>query len=772
MQSPSIRRYVHPLTLLALCVAGCAELDHDNNDQAEATPSREIIEFKSAPQGARLELPSSTTLAADGELRFVVHNERAQQGQLEVDLYTGSEQGSASTSGVVVVVLPANGRQELSLPTSALVLPRGELNVPAYVHLDATVRYADGTAVRTSAKGLYAEPQGDGWLLYDEDERKQRPYAGALSALARGVSGKWPAGSSLVPARWTSEREFAQTSQRDGVVIKPSVEKVAVPTNPTLCVTMTTNYNDAAFGDQVTQLGDVERAAIGMNYIVEGPCDASGNCAGLVASGTLGDGFGSSRQSCTSGGVALQTESTYVLHLESAGTVGGSQVRARDLRTATAPTFASALFTVPTGGLNQLRLNVTPSPGVPDNAHNLYHGVAFGLSRNPGAVPLNATFDIDPGMGGGYRCWADTVKLEGFMAQLKFIIGHELGHFVHHVNAGFAPNHCDAAANDYGDQGNGDVAGSPFPGACNTVVPPGTPDGHGVFSREWMSASMIEGFADFYSAAIYNDPFNDSDCTYRHLGAQTIDCEGTTTHPDRFALQFCNAPPSGWARDRSSEYDWFKLFWDVRTDAAPTERPSMNDILRWIAQADDATPYTRDNYFRLLHEAANAPGRPAGLRDSWNNARLFTGVNGAPVFNIQALTGKFVRAAADEAGSRAGILLGDTLPGAQANWELFELYNSNPAQLDFSLVANANGLHVAVDTNLPGGALRAASFAAGTNEQFELRDFGDGTFGFLSLANGNFVTAMADDTLQTITPGSEAPPAVRFNLTLGYLGTH
>jgi hypothetical protein len=323
----------------------------------------------------------------------------------------------------------------------------------------------------------------------------------------------------------------------------------------------------------------------------------------VVASGFLGDGFGSLAQSCTP---TLNVENgTYAMFLYTMGSVGGNLFLVRDELVSNDiwAAWYQVSWPPPSGSVNAPVART-------DTAMNVYQAIAFSLSQNPGLTPFSSwkVFRVNDTAGpGGTPLTAQGG--EGFVwigrpnSERKFIIAHELGHAVEQNSAGIG------AAVDLSDIGNP-------PAACQST----TAD-HTLTSREWITTAKIEGFANFYAAASFNLPNSGADCWMR-VGPTRVDCAGTMTHAARWMETQC---VNGTFGARGVELDWLRAFWDVRVFGAT--RPSMNTMLRWIRDADDVNRWMSTNAYGLLDAEANDTAtHGTAINTNWDAAKVANGI--------------------------------------------------------------------------------------------------------------------------------------------------
>jgi hypothetical protein len=163
----------------------------------------------------------------------------------------------------------------------------------------------------------------------------------------------------------------------------------------------------------------------------------------------------------------------------------------------------------------------------------------------------------------------------------KYTIGHEYGHAVTLVEivSQFAP-------------GPVDYCFDPDP---NDVPPPYSCSQHTWESPEWQSAAIVEGFADFYSLAAWNDLPDEGYRGMPNGWANFAEILATSDPPDSlyvtdlcFGIQHCDP---GVANER----DWAYFLWDV-VQADVLALPDVMDLLEGFYPtwplADSATDAT------------------------------------------------------------------------------------------------------------------------------------------------------------------------------------
>ena len=217
----------------------------------------------------------------------------------------------------------------------------------------------------------------------------------------------------------------------------------------------------------------------------------------------------------------------------------------------------------------------------------MYRGVVGGI----GGTPLINFYGMSSGCGasGGGDVWIASACV------LKFAIGHEIGHTIGYLrdeSTGSSNDLLAAEDNCDGEHRSGNTA-------------------HSLTSKEYQSTAAVEGWADFYSANLWNDATT-SDCTYVRHYPTDFDLDSTDDTPLDNSSSCEGVPVSGlpsyvsaddWLEDlvnaadaggctgtlsnRGAQYDWLRFFWDMRTDQALT---LGNLAVLW----DDMDPRTFD----------------------------------------------------------------------------------------------------------------------------------------------------------------------------------
>ena len=161
-----------------------------------------------------------------------------------------------------------------------------------------------------------------------------------------------------------------------------------------------------------------------------------------------------------------------------------------------------------------------------------------------------------------------TVHIHPNGNQKKFLIGHEMGHALVHRWINYHP-YASYTQNN---------------GGANCTTPVGMH--HAMHSREYQSAALTEGFAQFYSTVAWNYEtkktgwFHYYKPNYKNGSVTLVDVEfGGTGGAHRYLETQCTDVPDG----RGVELDWLRALWDYRTNNG--DKPSRYQILRQIKNA-------------------------------------------------------------------------------------------------------------------------------------------------------------------------------------------
>jgi hypothetical protein len=640
-----------------------------------ARSARQKSEFAPLLEAVRVDLPASVRLSADGNIPIRIQNLRDVAGAATLSVYLGSGAGVRRIDEYRAFELQAGATQQLTLLAADLALPAGHFDVAGGITLDVEVEYEDGITLRRTAQPLYFQPEGDGFLVYDQATRDARPDHGLLTQQARFVQSiapdamivnsyiapdndpnlepPMPVGGPAPPAELSDDEMLERMATMMGLTRRPvptlrdskdhpvsELETNASTVTTKFCFQQLTNFNDSSgcpdsdgiCEDAYQKSGNVNRTNIGNIYEVYGPvtCGASGCTTGPdIALAYLGDGFGTTTQGCAPASVSLTAGLQYIVQIWSAGKVANSGVSAADAFVGDAIAPIATLFTVPSAPA--AITNLVQVPVRFDVAQNAYVAISFGMSRMPPIVSIpNIIMHINDN-GDTFASGTDRqdVQVARIFAQSKMLMGHEFGHeiMLWNINETTTNTHYDLS-----DTGN--LSGNPM---CNSAA-----DSHSFKSREFTSAAVDEALASFWSAGAFNLNNQNDDCwvnipdEFNKSGSTVaiwVDCGATGTTQSGFVTTRPwlnkNCKGSGTGSDplagRGNEADWLRAFWDLRTLNA--SRPSVAQIYTWIKTANDTTSWQRDNWFQLLDAEANdTVNNPAALNTTWDSVKVGTGI--------------------------------------------------------------------------------------------------------------------------------------------------
>lgn len=264
-------------------------------------------------------------------------------------------------------------------------------------------------------------------------------------------------------------------------------------------------------------------------------------------------------------------------------------------------------------GPTNLNLN-NHDEGIPGSSHQSLQDVFIN--------PTHAT-DIDADVA------AETVN----GSRMKFLIGHEVGHwFLNHA--------WDNGAADSFHQYN---FNSPAPTAA-CAFSAGLGGGHALFSQEWNASAFFEGFPHFLSALAFNthSETNGFFRYYKYVPAYTtlqsaewiVDVENSGTPAGGFAHANCKVngvltPGTG------TEVDWLRHYWDFRTNAAtsPEVKPTHGQLFMTLVNTQFWTPWVgHDVYDKLvaglgLFDIGLTATQQAALVDRWETLGAINGID-------------------------------------------------------------------------------------------------------------------------------------------------
>lgn len=217
-------------------------------------------------------------------------------------------------------------------------------------------------------------------------------------------------------------------------------------------------------------------------------------------------------------------------------------------------------------------------------------------------------------------------------ARRKFLIGHEVGHWLQYQWIG-GDILADIAVDPYGVQ-------NPSGTACDSA---GVPGNHALRSLEFEVGAFVEGVAHFFSTLAYND-HDETDGAfhyYKDIGAYDFDVvdveHGPTGGDDNAYANVCGCPASCsytdgtagavQANQLGTELDWLRAYWDFRTNAGPGTKPTHRQIFDHLNDTYDASGShygLTDTHDRLENEL------PAGLVSRWDEAMDYNGADNTP----------------------------------------------------------------------------------------------------------------------------------------------
>jgi hypothetical protein len=584
---PPSRTHRRWLAATLLLVAACAD-DPDQDSEAPPTTGEKV----EGDAWLDLELTSPDQLAVGGTpVSLIIHNRRDQDAETSILVTVISEQGVTKRHGVRHASVPAGDTRAVQLTLEDLNLPEAELASAGQVWITADTQFADGEHLAPSADTRYFHRTGREFALYDRKARDEvfnhGNFTQEVSSLSeREALGAIEANPSLtaplaadVEERTSDDAHGEVHDERlevlSGLLMlaltRPGSESLPKATiSKRYCFELATTYDDIGIGeDYFTAAGATFRPARGIFW-------RSGGLSGFADSG-----------GCT-GPITSDVGFEYIFTFESRGNSGGHNITSRDTG---ATTGVAAVRALVDGAAVQ---TVRASPN--DARFNAYVAAAYAANSHAGlgTGSINLVTGSDDNALRG-----DSIHLTTAGTRRKFTIAHEFGHFIQRDSAGDIAPDCSFSS-----------VSCPASGS------------HHVRSKEHASCAFSEGFAWFYSGDVWNS-HDQSDCFLRAYGTTTVNCgAGDAAIPTRFMETMCDPTYPG----RGNETDWMRTFWDLHTDAANEVQPTMNQILRWMEDANDhGTAWTRTNSFTLLDAEADRKGGQLNIH--WDINKTFYGID-------------------------------------------------------------------------------------------------------------------------------------------------
>ena len=569
-----------------------------------SVPGADVHRWSASP--LRLDRASGSgveSMAPGSRLLLTATNGDSQGGELTVDAMVLSDRGMEARKGVATAIVAGGSRTLVPVALADLELPREALRFSGLVSFTASLSYPDGSVESASPiLELFFHPEGDGWLVYGDDERRAFFSGGALVAedRAKGRGG----------ANWGtafSRRVAEDTGWRPEEDASPAVVKGAgggERATMKICIEQFSAFSDAGVGEDYWQ-SSASTARPSRGAFVGIWREGTSN---PIWGAILGDGRGAGDpgSGCTEELNLPDPVGTYdyTFQIFTSGNVQGNAVNsAYDGGGILDWNFTRAL----TGsGTHVVTFDPTNDTG---RAFDVYMVGAYCQYRHPGGV--NGETYRYRLMQNTSNSWVnrsdDLIMIGEDAADKKFIVAHETGHIV----------------GDFGT-GNNDWKTVHTMCECYNSASCPTPAGQGshlMISKERSRCAVAEGFAHFYSAAVFNwHGVGYFDCFfhyYKRIGVDntpTVDCEVANGPFDvRYMEVNCASPWAG----MGTELDWMRTFWDMLS-ANPTvpgdPTLEVDDILAWF----DAADYWHNYYaFNNLDAAADLIGGDLNTHWDW-----------------------------------------------------------------------------------------------------------------------------------------------------------
>lgn len=233
----------------------------------------------------------------------------------------------------------------------------------------------------------------------------------------------------------------------------------------------------------------------------------------------------------------------------------------------------------------------------------LYHIVQFALRNQFGALTSatkNKTLTVYS-YAAATQASSANVQIAQARMNNKWSIVHEMGHYVMRNEANTGP--------------------SDFTRDTVTCALVGS---HSAGSREYNSGASNEGFASFFSAAVWNDE-NENSC-WAHFSGSNINCEDASTG---FPIQKMETDcPGGTGTDPfdgdGNETDWMRTYWDLTDPWISVQQVTIREILDFLVRGNG---WSQKNYYDVLEAASLAAGTPSYLEQRWDYLSYHNGID-------------------------------------------------------------------------------------------------------------------------------------------------
>jgi hypothetical protein len=366
-----------------------------------------------------------------------------------------------------------------------------------------------------------------------------------------------------------------------------------------LCVDYETELNDSGYGEDYWTSDIFFRPMLGAYAAVV-------QNSNVLWEGYLGDGIGAGDygEGCTPS-ITMSHDQSVSVQFYSHGYVNGNYLQVRD--DSGGNYFTQSLVRAPphAGGTTYTLQSTAVSP-----AATAYRAIVRGLWNGHGGK-TGYTFKVRTSAGQSrYDRDNDTIYIKGSQSDRKFIALHEFGHAVGDMFNG-------------GRMTNGDCSldGGNWHSSCWSA--PLSGGSHGMKSVEHDRCATYEGWAHFVSANTFND-YGEDDCFLRYWSNYTVDCEGTSGDVGVTAWMENVCYISGSMSRKGSELDWFRQFWDVRTDGSGyVELAEFWSLISDTRAWDD---WDIDGSYYELNSSAQEGHQDAQMRTNWNARKSFNGI--------------------------------------------------------------------------------------------------------------------------------------------------
>ena len=185
----------------------------------------------------------------------------------------------------------------------------------------------------------------------------------------------------------------------------------------------------------------------------------------------------------------------------------------------------------------------------PYRTANILAAAIYAVKNHPLGVSGHNFYYYTQACDEGNSCFENGhLKFNETNRSQKFVITHETGHYL-----GYLLNQSQSANKSY-------ALNDIYCPSSENPAPTTEDTRHGQYSKEYQTSAAWEGFADFYSVAVWNDD-GETDCDI--LTSENGNIDDCSTEYSKYMETNCG-PSNTWP-SKGTESDWVYFWWDMHT---------------------------------------------------------------------------------------------------------------------------------------------------------------------------------------------------------------